>query len=792
MILLPIFLFSFSASLATYVVLRVASHQSIRLQVSLSPHTADWFFYALALAYALVFSALSILRHLAFNTDGYDMTIFAQVIWNSLRGRLFENTIIPDAPLLIGQRFSPILLAFVPLYAVWSSPVVLMIVQALALAFGAFPLYWFARARVGHLLALAVAASYFLFPALEFTNLREFHEIALAVPLLSLAAFFLLRQRYKPLLVCLGLSLLVKEDMAFVVIAFGAYLLLVLRKRWLGLGIAVFGLIWSVLLLQYILPFLRGDQGFGAGYYYFGHGFWTATERYGYLGRSLFEIITTIVTRPDIVLQHVFVAPKIEFVLYLLIPCALLPLIGAEIAALALPTLSISLLSDYDLQFSIESHYTASLLPFLFFAMVIASQRILTWRAKTDRGARRAALAVLILGASGGSYYLQAPGPLAQRFAPALYALNAHTDLGHTLLSVIPADAVVVAQGGLTPHLAERQGIYGFPSLDYCRSEYLVGDTTRMPYQLFEKAWEQWMATGYFEILKQQDGFFIAKRHPPDRSLDIRFDDQLTLLKYTAGTTVTLRGGQSLCPILEWHADQNIRQRYIIQVHVLDAQGHLFARDEDEPNGGFSPINQWTAGQTIIDYRSIRLPPTMPPGVYQITVGVFDLSSNRLLGARDPAGERIDDEPMIGTLRIEKDTSSVTAHQLQIEQPYFVDMQEIRLLGFTFFPKSVAPGDTHALGVYWRARGKPRGDYQVTVQLSQADGRVVLEQSDRPAAGAYPTPLWNVGEVLLDWHDLALPRELREGEYTISVLLRNLTDQTVLGEAPVTTITVKK
>lgn len=791
MILLPVLLFSIGTSLTTYLVLRMASRQSVCLQVSLSPRTADWLFYVLSLAYTVTFSALSILRHLAFNTDGYDMTIFDQTVWNSLHGRLFENSFLPDAPLLIGQRFSPILLAFVPLYAVWSNPSVLMMVQTLALTLGAFPLFWFARARVGHRLALVAVVSYFLFPALEFTNLEEFHEIALAVPVLSLAAFFLLRRRYKPLLICLGLSLLVKEELAFVVIVFGAYLFLVQRKRCLGFAIALFGLIWSVLLFEYVLPFLHGDE-FGMGYYYFGHGLAAGIGRYDYLGHSLFEVITAIVTRPDIVLQHVLTAPKIEFVLYLLVPLAFLPLIGIEMAALALPTLSISLLSDYAPQFSIEYHYTAPLLPFLFFAVVIALQRILSWRSETDYRARAAALAVLILAASGGGYYLQAPGPLAQRFAPALYTLNAHSDLGHTLLGIIPADAIVVAQGGLTPHLSERKGIYGFPSQDYCRAEYLVGDTTRYPYQLFQKDWEKWMATGYFEILKQQDGYFIARRHLPDVPVDIRFDDQLTLLKYTVGTTVTLRGGQSLCPILEWHVDENMRQRYIIQVHVLDAQGHLFARDEDEPNGGFSPISQWTAGQTIIDYRSIRLPPTMPPGIYQITVSVFDPSSDRLLGARNLAEEPVDDKPMIGMLRVEKDTSSVSAGQLQIEQRYFVDMQEMRLLGFAPFPKTVAPGDTLALGVYWRARGKPRGDYQVVVQLRQMDGRVVLEQSDRPAAGAYPTPLWNVGEVLLDWHDLMLPRELREGEYTVSVILRNLTDETILGEAPVTTITVKR
>jgi uncharacterized membrane protein len=110
-------------------------------------------------------------------------------------------------------------------------------------------------------------ASYLLFPALQYVNLFEFHEISLSVPLLAFATFFLVRRRYIPFLVCLGLALLVKEEMAFVVSAFGLYVLLIQRKRGLGLGLILFGVIWAVLLLQYVIPFFRGSEG----YYYFSH-----------------------------------------------------------------------------------------------------------------------------------------------------------------------------------------------------------------------------------------------------------------------------------------------------------------------------------------------------------------------------------------------------------------------------------------------------------------------------------------------------------------------------------------
>lgn len=101
----------------------ILEHHGIRVSPgALSPCLTNLTFYALALGCALTLSTLSLLRYLSFHLEGYDLGIFDQVVWNSLHGRLFENSILPDAPLLIGQRFSPILLALVPFYAVWSSP----------------------------------------------------------------------------------------------------------------------------------------------------------------------------------------------------------------------------------------------------------------------------------------------------------------------------------------------------------------------------------------------------------------------------------------------------------------------------------------------------------------------------------------------------------------------------------------------------------------------------------------------------------------------------------------------
>lgn len=789
---------SIGVSLATYLFLRIAKSPRVNLSESLLSYRAgDYVFFTLATAYTVVFSTLSVLRHLSFNTDGYDMAIFDQAVWNSLRGRLLETSVLPDVTVLLGQRFSPILLAFVPLYSVWSNPITLMVAQTLAIALGAFPIYWFARGRLGSLPALGVALAYFLSPALEGVNLFEFHEIALSIPLFSFATFFMLRKRYMPCLVCLGLALFVKEDMTFVVTGFGIYLIAVQRRWRLGLGVALAGITSGVLLLQYLIPYFNGSPIGSGQYYYFGAGIAGGRGRYDYLGQSLFEILTTLFTRPLFVLQHVVTFPKIEYVLQLIVPLAFLSLLGAEISALAIPTLAVSLLSDFSPQFSINYHYSASLLPFLFFAATVGMQRIAHWRldAQSFEGERRrrgVALTVLLLAASGIGYYDLAPGPLARHFDPAQYALTRHSAAGDSLVAMIPPDAVVVAQARITPHLSERPHIYEFPAIiNYCKAEYLLADVTQFPYRLYEKNWADWFATGYFQVVAQEDGFLLARRRLPDKKLDVNFEDNVMVQSYTLPVTEKFRGGQFLCPIIRWQTDRADQGRFVLQTQLWDSHGHLIAQDPPDVENGFSAESRRVTVQGILDQLTLNVRSSTPSGVYDVTLSVFDSIAGRYLNARDANGRQLESDIFLSSFQIDKDKSSKSAASQQIEQPFFVDMEEMRLLGFVNRPNSASPGETLALGVYWRARGKPRGDYEVVVRLLDSTNSVAFEQVSRPAAGSYPTTEWDEGEVLLDWHDLNLPAQFPVGDYYLVVELRNMLNKAILGQAPVTHVTVK-
>ncbi len=276
----------------------------------------DLAFVIMAFIVFFVYALLDLGKFQAFKVYGVDFALFDQVIWNTLRGRLFENTVFADAPILLAQRFSPILFASVPLYAFFSDPRILVVIPAAAVTLAAFPLYWFARRRIGRALALAIAFAFLTAPGLQYIALDQFKEIMLAIPFLMFATTFLLLRKYLPFLGALVLALLCKEEVGLIAAAFGAYIFFVHRRYVLGGALGAFGLAWVFFLIQVVIPYFQGSST----YFYFGGSATYGSEIYNYLGGSLPEMIVTVVRRPDIVMQNVLTVEKADAAIKVLLP----------------------------------------------------------------------------------------------------------------------------------------------------------------------------------------------------------------------------------------------------------------------------------------------------------------------------------------------------------------------------------------------------------------------------------------------------------------------------------------
>jgi hypothetical protein len=402
------------------------------------------------------------------------------------------------------------------------------------------------------------------------------------------------------------------------------------------------------------------------------------------------------------------------------------------------------------------------------------------------------ALSVLILVSACATYFWQSPGPLGGDFQISRYQMNQHNVLGNQLLSLVPNNVSVVAQNEYLAHLSERQHIYEVPIPDYRQVEYLFADRTMSWYGVHPVHWKYYLDSGYFDLISEQDGYLVGKRTLPEKSLAIRFKNQMTLVGYSTRPKGTLKGGMLYRPILFWRAETPIGDKYKIAIRILDTQGHLWAGEDREPLGGTWPTERWQAGKIVGDQYSIPLPSTVPAGVYRVVVQVHGYDGRDLL-AQDEDEKSLGDEPSVTQIRIEKDKTSVVASDLVKQQPMvalFADMREMRLLGYYPMQETVRLSEPIHFGLYWRARSKPLGDYSVSLQLRDASGGSVYEHSARPANNTYPTLQWDEGEVLLDWHDFQLPASFNPGTYRVFVVLRDAMTKFEFGQIKISELAV--
>ncbi|HEX5414605.1 MAG TPA: hypothetical protein VFZ25_02990, partial [Chloroflexota bacterium] len=96
--------------------------------------------------------------------------------------------------------------------------------------------------------------------------------------------------------------------------------------------------------------------------------------------------------------------------------------------------------------------------------------------------------------------------------------------------------------------------------------------------------------------------------------------------------------GDQLAVNLRWSAREVPKADYTAFVHVVDASGKLIAQVDAQPTAGVYPTSAWQAGDTIIDTMVVKLPTDLPPGPYQVQLGLYDLKTMQRLAVTDANG----------------------------------------------------------------------------------------------------------------------------------------------------------
>ena len=405
-------------------------------------------------AYGVAFSALSILRHRAFQTGRFDLGNMVQAVWSTAHGHPLRVTgLRGDGISRLAAHFDPILAAFAPLWLVWPSPDMLLVAQAIAVALGALPVFWLAHKHLGSPRAgLGFALAYLLYPPTQWLTLNEFHPVALACPLLLFAVWYLDEGRLLAFSLCALLAALTKEEIAFVVAGLGLWWALGRGRQVEGALIAAVGIAVAAIAIEVVIPHFNraGTSSF--------------FTRYNEVGGTPGGIVHTAVTDPWRIVTTAVTGRGLGYLARLFLPLGLLALLAPLLLLAAIPELAINLLSAATTQTSIRFHYTAGLIPVLVAAAVLGAARLA--RGRPERVPPLAAGAVVLALVSNyalGAIPLWRYFPAGQQAQAHAAEVSEHDRIAATALRLIPGNAVVSATNTLGAHLSARSRVLSFP-----------------------------------------------------------------------------------------------------------------------------------------------------------------------------------------------------------------------------------------------------------------------------------------------------------------------------------------
>jgi uncharacterized membrane protein len=454
--------------------------------------------YRAVLIWAAVFFAAytwyALANHHRFGTAAWDLGIFTQAVDGyahlhapvaDVRGRGFN---------LYGDHFHPIIATLVPLYRLHPRATTLLVAQAALLAWSIVPIGRLAVRRTGNLRGQAVAVGYGLSWGIQAALSFDFHEVAFAAPLLAYALVAFVEQRWRAGVAWTLPLLLVKEEMALVVLAIGLYLLW-RRRWWAGAGLAVAGAVTFVLVVFVLIPHVNPEHlNPYVGSYQGGQDGQALSHRLPHAPLLLFDN-----------------AEKRDTLFRLGVVTGFLAL-RSPLWLLVVPSLLARFLSPLDFYWSSRYHYSLIFMPILFVAFLDAYPRLLASRFRFVRGyTERSAAIVLTVAIAMAQLY-----PLKDAVLSPVesWRIDPPTAAAYRLMARIPDGALVEASNRVAPHLIPRCRVYLWPVVKDVRPDWVLTD----PDDAFHagpdglhRHLRDLIASGY-QVVASADGYWLLRR----------------------------------------------------------------------------------------------------------------------------------------------------------------------------------------------------------------------------------------------------------------------------------------
>ncbi len=136
-------------------------------------------------------------------------------------------------------------------------------------------------------------------------------------------------------------------------------------------------------------------------------------------------------------------------------------------------------------------------------------------------------------------------------------------------------------------------------------------------------------------------------------SLNVNFDDKITLLGYDLGSS-TIKAGDTLRLDLYWKAQRRLETSYGVQARLVDSASNVYAQ-QDNAHPGSYPTSWWEEGKYMKDTHRLTVPKSTPPGQYLLQVGLYEPSTLQPLPVLLPGEEEVRETLTLQPLSVTKD-----------------------------------------------------------------------------------------------------------------------------------------
>jgi uncharacterized membrane protein len=601
-------------------------------------------------------ATLSVLRYTAYNARMFDLGHMTQAIWSSVQGRPLEFSYHGKTISRLALHAELVYFFLTPLYALFPSPITLLIVQTVLFGAGAFPLHNVARRHIDNVhAARAVTVIYLFYPSAQMALLFDFHGDTLAMPLLLFVFDSLDREAWFEYRLWVLLVLSCKVYLAVPVAAIGVFIWLKGHSRVGKLTLLGAG-VWGATLFLVVRPLFSAVSSPAS-----------QVSMLGYIEFYYSGLIKALTVTGWARLLSAFLvfAPVLPFAIYA-VDWFLLALIVATPVLLS---------SGPGPSFGFLHHRYAMVVPFISMLAVHATARLQYSGPSLTLSKERvfrlypvllgtAVLTTLLFNMRFVSTPLR-PWGWSEGFEEGGLWEYKRTSRDRVkdqwLRSNVPDEAPLLASVFLAPHLANRHHLHVARPLDGTVGANLDDLLNTVDYAVLDGLFDHigfWLGGDVtydweliesilqrrdYGLVSSRDGLLMFKRRVDGTTDDawagMTLSQSVVVSKTVPSTTTVLATFTNLVDLSEssvvYLGNGRYRFQYIWVARegithadsmfaVTDVMGIEGGRILHLPTTFIHPTTDWLPGERIIETFEVELPTEVSSGPYVVSVGWYD------------------------------------------------------------------------------------------------------------------------------------------------------------------------